>query len=339
MGDATDQPAAPTAADRHGRARLGPVLDRAAWLILPAVLAALSLTVPGYAETGTLAAILEHASVVGLLAIGLSLVVIAGQIDLSIESVLGLSAMTTALLFGGGGVGLGWTLDPPWLVLPVTLAGAVGLGCAAGLVNAALVVRLRLNAFIATLAAYGVLRGAVVATSGGHMATGLPPELHAVVTVTLLGVPGPAWILVAAFLAFGAILARTPFGRQLYAIGGNPKAPIRAAIDAGRTLTVAFVLSGGLAALAGWLLAARFSGATANLGIGLLFETFAAVVIGGVSLKGGTGRLSDVLAGALLLSAIAVLGLPAPYALAVQCALVLTAVLLDRLKTSIRRGF
>ncbi|MFE0754044.1 ABC transporter permease [Inquilinus sp. NPDC058860] len=332
------QPASPTA-DRRRRAWAGPVLDHIVWLILLAVLAAFSLTVPGFFQAGTFTGILQQSTFIGILAIGLSLVIIAGQMDLSIESVLALSAMTTALLLGTTGPGLGWTLDPPWLVVPATLAGAILLGGLIGLVNATLVVRFRINAFIVTLAAYIILFGAAVASSGNRAVAGLPAELRAVGTGTILDVPVPTWILVAVFLAFGLVLARTPFGRRLRVTGGSRPGPD----GAGRLVTIAFVLSGGLAAFAGWLLAASTVRVTPYLGVGMLFETFAAVVIGGVSLKGGAGRLSGVFAGVLLLSAIRtaidLMGMPPHYLQVIQGTLVLAAVLLDTLKPSIRKRY
>ncbi len=126
-------------------------------------------------------------------------------------------------------------------------------------------------------------------------------------------------------------------------IGGNPVATFRAGIRVNKAVAAAFILSGVLAGFAGWLLASRTAGATANLGIGMLFQAFAAVVIGGVSLKGGFGRLSGVFAGVLLLSsiqtAINVMGMPPHYTQMIQGSLVLAAVLLDTLKTSVRRRY
>ena len=342
MDRSVARPASPTA-DRRGAAWIEPVLDHIVWLILLVVLAVFSWTIPSFFQVDTYAGILVNSVFTGILAVGLSLVIIAGQMDLSIESTMALAAMITALMFGTTGTGLGWTLDPPWLVVPVTLLGAVALGCLVGLVNAVLVVRLRINAFIVTLAAFIALRGLVVAFSGGHSVLGLPPEIRVVDITTVFDMPVPAWILIAVFVVFGFILARTPFGRHLSMIGGNPQAASRAGIKADRLVTIAFVLSGGLAAFAGWLLAARTTGAHPNLGIGMLFETFAAVVIGGISLKGGSGRLSGVFAGVLLLTAIqtaiGLTGLPPLTAQAVQGTLVLAAVLLDTLKTSIRKRY
>ena len=148
-------------------------------------------------------------------------------------------------------------------------------------------------------------------------------------------------ILVIAYVVFSVLLTRTRFGRYIYLVGGNQMAPFRAGIDVQRTLFAVFILSGVLAAFAGFLLASRTNGATPNLGLGMLFEVFAAVVIGGVSLKGGVGRLSGVFAGVLLLStidtAINVMGLDASYMQVIRGGLMLLAVMLDSLKTNIRR--
>ena len=124
-------------------------------------------------------------------------------------------------------------------------------------------------------------------------------------------------------------------------IGGNETATHRAGIPVSRNMILVFVLAGAIAGLSGWLLTVRTSGATANLGVGLLFNAFAAVVIGGVSLKGGIGSLPGVYAGVLLLSsintAINLMGLPANVTQVIHGLLVLAAVMLDTFKQTIRR--
>jgi ribose transport system permease protein len=220
---------------------------------------------------------------------------------------------------------------------------ALGTGALIGWLNGTLVVRLEINAFIVTLASYIWGRGLVVALSGGRSVYGLPDAMRAAAVTRLLGVPLLAWVLVATYAVVALMLAKTPFGRHLYMIGGNARASARAGIRVGRNVTLAFILSGTLAGLAGWLLASRTAGATANLGIGMLFQAFAAVVIGGVSLKGGQGRLSGVFAGVLLLSsiqtAINVMGMPPHYTMMIQGTLVLAAVLLDTAKNTLRRRY
>jgi ribose transport system permease protein len=316
-------------------------LDNIVWLILVVVLAVFSLAIPNFLQVGILLNILEQSTFVGIMAVGLSLVIIAGHMDLSIESVLALTAMMTALVFGTHGAGGGLVLEPQWLALPASLLMSLAVGALIGASNAWLAVGLRINAFIVTLASFIWVRGLVVALSGGRSVYGLPDAIRVVAIRSVAGLPVISWITIAVFAVFAFVLTRTPFGRHLVMIGGNPTAAYRAGIRVDRLVGTAFVLSGAIAGLAGWLLAARTAGATANLGTGMLFEAFAAVVIGGVSLKGGTGRLSGVFAGVLLLSSIStainVMGMPPHYTLMIHGGLVLAAVLLDTMKTSLRR--
>jgi ribose transport system permease protein len=225
--------------------------------------------------------------------------------------------------------------------LPVSFLIALAVGAAIGFLNGLLVVRLKMDAFIVTLASFIWVRGLVVALSGGRSAQGLAPEIRFIGTETFLSVPLLAWIAILCFALFTFIMAKTPFGRHITMIGGNKVATFRAGIKVDRLLLVSFVLSGAIAGLAGWLLAIRTSGASAGLGTGMLFQAFAAVVIGGVSLKGGVGRLPGVYAGVLLLhgiqTAINLMGLPAHYTQVILGALVLAAVLLDTVKLQIRQ--
>jgi ribose transport system permease protein len=325
------------------RAMIEFVLDNLVWLILVAAIAVFAATIPNFLQVGILINILQQSAFIGIIAVGLSLTLIAGHMDLSIESVMALSAMTVALVFGTGGAGGGLSLDPAWLALPVSLAMALAVGAAVGSLNGFLVVRFGINAFIVTLASFIWARGLVVALSGGRSVYGLPDAMRVMAVERVAGLPLLAWMLILVYVVFIFVLTQTPFGRHLTMIGGNPTATYRAGIRVGRTVAAAFILSGVLAGFAGWLLASRTAGATANLGIGLLFQAFAAVVIGGVSLKGGQGRLSGVFAGVLLLSsiqtAINVMGMPPHYTQVIQGSLVLAAVLLDTLKNTIRRRF
>jgi ribose transport system permease protein len=319
------------------------LLDNLVWFILVVVIAGFAASIPNFLQLGILLNILEQSTFVGTIAVGLSLTLIAGHMDLSIESVLALTAMVIALVFGTHGAGAGVVLNPEWLALPVSLLIALSIGAAIGASNAFLVVRLGINAFIVTLASYIWVRGLVVALSGGRSVYGLPDSMRIVAVEDLFGVPLLAWMLILVFLAFAFILNKTPFGRHLTLIGGNATAAYRAGIPVDRLVTITFILSGAIAGFAGWLLASRTAGATANLGVGMLFEAFAAVVIGGVSLKGGYGRLSGVFAGVLLLSSIStainVWGMPPHYTQIIRGALVLVAVILDTVKTSIRRRY
>jgi ribose transport system permease protein len=314
------------------------LLDHLVWGILAVILLLCSAVIPHFFQTGIFVNIMVHATFVGLLAIGLSFCIIAGHMDLSIESVMAFAAMLAAFLSATRGSPLGLAL-PGWSTLPVALL----FGALIGLMNGFLVVRLAINAFIVTLAGYIMVRGFGLVLTGGRSMYGLPDDFRWVASADILGVPVLIIILVLAYAVFGFVLRRTRFGRYVYLVGGNPVAPYRAGINVPRVLFAVFILSGVLAALAGWLLAARTNGATPNLGLGMLFEAFAAVVIGGVSLRGGTGRLSGVFAGVLLLStidtAINVMGLDAYYMQVIRGGLMLLAVLLDSATTAVRKRY
>lgn len=322
------------------RATIEFVLDNLVWLMLIVVLVVFSLTVPHFFQFGIFANIFEQSTYVGVMAIGLAIVIISGDLDLSVESTAALSAMVTGLLFASSGVGLGITLEPAWLMVPASLVLALAVGGLVGLINGFLVVRTGMSAFIVTLASFIWVRGLVVAISGGRSAQDLAPAIRVLGIERILGIPLLAWISVVCFAVFAFVMAKTPFGRYVTLVGGNKVATFRAGIDSNRILWSAFVVAGVLAGLAGWLLAIRTSGATANLGVGMLFNAFAAVVIGGVSLKGGIGRLPGVYAGVLLLysihTAINLMGLPAHYTQMILGGLVLAAVLLDTLKLRLR---
>ena len=317
------------------------ILDNLVWFMLVLVLAVFSAAIPNYFQLGIFANIIEASSVLGVMSIGLALVIIAGHMDLSVESVAALSAMAVGILFCSAGIGLGIKLSPEWLMVPVSLLVACAVGAVIGLFNGVLIVKLKMSAFIITLASFIWVRGIVLAVSGGRSAQDLAPAIRWFAIERILGIPLTAWIAIACFLVFSIIMAKTPFGRHLVMIGGNETATFRAGIRVNRNLIIAFVLAGAIAGLSGWLLAIRTSGATANLGVGLLFNAFAAVVIGGVSLKGGVGALPGVYAGVLLLSsintAINLMGLPANFTQVIHGFLVLAAVLLDTFKQRLRQ--
>ena len=317
------------------------VLRHLVWFLLVTVLAVFSLAVPNFFQTGIFINIIESSTMTGVMAIGLAIVIIAGNMDLSVESVAALAAMVTGILFCSHGIGLGWTLEPAWLALPVSVVIALAVGAAIGALNGLFVVRLKMDAFIVTLASYIWVRGAVVAISGGRSAQDLSPSIRFIGIDTFLGIPLIAWIAILAFALFSFIMAKTPFGRHITMIGGNRVATYRAGIRVDRLLFLSFVIAGAVAGLAGWLLAIRTSGASAGLGAGMLFQAFAAVVIGGVSLKGGIGQLPGVYAGVLLLhsiqTAINLMGMPAHYTQMILGSLVLAAVLLDTVKLQIRQ--
>jgi len=186
------------------------VLDNLVWFMLVFVLAVFSIFIPNFFQVGIFANIIEASSVLGVMSIGLALVIIAGHMDLSVESVAALSAMTVGILFCSSGIGIGLQLHPDWLMVPVSLAIALAVGGIIGVINGFLIVRLKMSAFIITLASYIWVRGLVLVVSGGRSAQDLAPAIRWFGIQRLLGLPLTAWIAVACFVIFSLILAKTP---------------------------------------------------------------------------------------------------------------------------------
>src|SRR5690242_11152200 len=207
------------------------LLDNLVWLMLIVALAIFSLTIPQFFQIGIFVNIIEESTYVGVMAIGLAIVIIAGNMDLSVESVAGLTAMVTGVLFCSGGIGLNpdfgaWN----WVIIPGSLLLALAVGGLIGLSNGILVVKLRMNAFIVTLASYIWVRGLVLAISGGRSAQGMVPELRVIGIPVFDFLPPSAFIAILCFIGFSFLMRRTPFGRHITMIGGNKVATFRAGI-------------------------------------------------------------------------------------------------------------
>jgi len=311
------------------------VLDHLVWFILFFILLGLSLGVKGFGQWAIYRNILYHAVFVGILAIGEALAIISREMDLSVESVAALAAILTAWLAGTGRDASGLLING-YLVLIIVSA----LGASIGLFNGLLIVKLRINSFIVTLAGYLMFRAIGLVVTNGHGITRLRAEVVSVARFELFGLPMMVWVLIFAYIFFWLFLTQTRFGQHVYLIGDNREAAFNAGIRVDRVLIGVFILSGMLSGLAGWLLAARTNGAAPNIGMGMLFEAMAAVVIGGVSLQGGVGNLAGVFAGAILLStistAISLLGMPPFYMNVIRGGFILVAVLLDAAVQRIR---
>ncbi len=263
---------------------------RAVWMLLFVGLI-LFIATPLFLTGDNLLNVLLAASVTALLAAGQTYVIILAEIDLSVGAVLGISSIVTA-----------FTLQDQPLVVGLLAGWAVG--AVAGLVNGLLVTKLRMPSFIATLAMMSVLAGLTLQLSQGNPVSIGNDTFLAIGQSDVLGVPNPVWIMLAAFVVFGLVLARSRFGRHVYAVGDNEDAARLAGIEVHRVKILAFVISGLLASTAGFILAARLGTAQPTAGSGLELAAIAAVIIGGTSLAGGRGALAGTLIGALLLGVI-----------------------------------
>jgi ribose transport system permease protein len=235
--------------------------------------------------------VFDQVTVYGILAIGMTLVIITGGIDLSVGSVLAVSAMTTGWLFSIQGL--------PFV--PALLCGLL-IGAAAGLVSGLLITFARLPPFIATLAMMTIARGLASKYTDGNVVSGWPDALNTLNTHRYFGVVTATTafflLLVAVTWAF---LKLRPAGRNLYAIGGNPEVARLAGIPVRLYVIGVYVLSGTLAAVAGMANAARLQTSQPYDGLGYELTAIAAVVIGGASLSGGVGSMGGTLVGVLII--------------------------------------
>ncbi|MEU6578096.1 ABC transporter permease [Streptomyces sp. NPDC046805] len=263
---------------------------RAVWMLL-LVGVILSIASPVFLTSTNLLNVGLATSMVALLAIGQTYVIILAEIDLSVGAALGFSSAVTALVLRDHGL------------LPA-LASGLGVGAAVGLVNGLLVTRTRMPSFIATLAMMSILSGLTLQLTNGDPVGISDYDFEGIGQDYLAGIPVPVWLMVAGYAVFGVLLARTGFGRFVYATGDNLEAARLSGIRTDRVKVLAFVISGLLAALGGFILTARLSTAEPTAGTGLELESIAAVIIGGTSLAGGRGTLLGTLVGALVLGVI-----------------------------------
>lgn len=242
--------------------------------------------------------ILQQSSELSILVIAQSLILICGKFDLSLESTVGIAPMFAAWLMisdvsiGGSGIGISGYAG---------IAVVLATGLLIGLINGLLVVKLRLNAFITTLAMLILLRGITLGITNGQTLFDLPEEFLYLGNAKWLGIPASIWIAGLLFLFFGLMMRYHRIGRAIYAIGGNPEAARVAGIPVERITLGVFIMGSLLASLAGLLLTGRIASVVSSQGQNMIFYVFAASVIGGISLNGGQGRIIGALTGVLLL--------------------------------------
>ena len=229
------------------------------------------------------------ASTVALIAAGLTIVMIAGEIDLSVAAMQAFGGSVAAVLIIRHGV--------PW---PVGVVAALAVGTLAGAISGVVAVIGRLATFITTLAMLGIVQGTAFILTDGQPVNEFPSG-YSVVGNNLVGpVPIAVIVVVAVYLVLHFVLTQTEFGLRIYAVGGNRTAATRVGISHGRMVVAVLALSGFLAALAGIILTSRLNAASGDYGGSDLLPAFAGVIIGGTSLTGGVGSLFGTFAGILI---------------------------------------
>lgn len=291
-------------------------------LVLMCIL--LSFIAPNFSDTTNMLNILKQVSIIAILAAGMTLVILTGGIDLSVGSTVALSGVVSVMLSEKG-------------VHPLAaMAAGVLVGWLMGAVNGFFTAKTKLPSFIVTLGSFTYVRGLAYVLSGGYpivLNSGLFKFMGA---GTILSIPTPIYIMIAVYAVMFLVLKYTMFGRHVYAIGGNEEAARLTGIKVERTLVHVYAISGLLSGLAGIVLAGRLFSGQPTAGVGYELDAIAAVVLGGTSLTGGTGRVQATIIGVLIMGVISngltLLDVSYYWQLVVKGAVILIAVLLDRLR-------
>ena len=233
--------------------------------------------------------ILVAASLVGMVAIGHTYLIIAKQNDLSPGSLAALSGVVVALLLQAG------------LPIPVAILITLCVGAVVGLFNSWMVNFIKIEAFIATLVTQMIVRGAAYIICDGKPVSISNQAFNNIGKVRLIGIPVSVWVMIICLVIFGFILAKTRFGRSVYAIGGSTEAARLAGLNPKRIITTCFIMIGVLTSLGGIIFAARMNAGQPAANVNLEFDAITAVVLGGVSFAGGVGDMGGTVLGILLI--------------------------------------
>lgn len=286
---------------------------------------AITLVAPHFLSSYNLTVVVRQASFVGLVALGQTLVLLLGGIDLSVGANAALSAVVGSLMLTRLGVA-------PALVIPITAV----FGMMLGLINGSLVARLRLSPFIVTLATWEMFAGANLVITEGYPVRPLGKDFDLFGQGSVLGIPVPVLVFLGSALLLTWMLRYTRFGRNIYSIGGNRAAALLVGIRVQRTEAIVYGLSGLFASLAGILYASRMDSAQPSVGEGWLMPAITAAIIGGTSLSGGQGTMIGTVLGTLLMGALSngmsLLNVSGFWERVVVGAVVLIAVLVDLIR-------
>ena len=278
----------------------------------------------------TLNVILENSAVILLSAIGTTLVIIAGQIDLSVGSIFAVSAITSAQLALKG--------VPMFLVI----LWSIGIGAILGFLNGVITVTFRIPAMIVTLASMTIWRGFILWWTKGYWITDLPDAWKALGSTRILNLTLPIWIAFSLGILMIFLVRNLRIFRYVYAVGSNRKAADLIGIARWKILLFILSLNGALAGFSGLLSGSRFFLIPSNIGTGLELSVIAAAVIGGTNIMGGRGRIEGTIIGVILMttisSSLVFLNIDSTWDSAFKGLLILLAIIFDVLRERLRRG-
>jgi erythritol transport system permease protein len=319
-------------------ARVVLILLRArAILVLAALLVLFSVLAPEFFTANNLSILTKHVAITALLAIGMTFVVLTGGIDLSVGSIAGLGGMVAGYLLTQG-IHVGGSAHFPPVAIVILLSIFVCL--AVGTLNGWLVARAGVAPFIATLGTLYIARGAALLISNGKTFPDLGSAAHGDAAFAAFGqsfilhVPSPVWMMAILFVLAWIVAVKTPFGRHVYAVGGNERAARLAGIRVPRVKVATYVFSAFCAALVGLIIASQLEAAHPATGESFELNAIAAVVLGGTSLMGGRGSVTGSLIGAFVIGVLAdglvMLGVSEFWQMVIKGAVIVLAVGLDQ---------
>lgn len=251
---------------------------------------ALWVATPHFLTAANLLNVIEQSAIIGVVAVGMTFVILTGGIDLSVGSIVALSGVLFGLAAHAG-------MSP---LLAALIAVSAGVAC--GVLNGAVITLGTLPPFIATLGMMSVARGVALMLSDGRPISGFPAGFRSIATSRAAGIPLSALIMLATYLVAHFILTRTVVGRYVYAVGGSEEAARLSGVNVRAVKGLAYAISGGLSAVTSLLLIARLDSAQPIAGMAYELDAIAAVVIGGASLLGGSGSVLGTLVGALIMA-------------------------------------
>ena len=287
------------------------------------IAAALSIARPAFLTGPNLVNLVRQISINGILAVGVTYVLLTGGVDLSLGSMVALTGVIAA--------SFAHPQDYP-LAAPILMGVLAGAAC--GALNGWIVTRGRVAPFVVTLGMMTAARGLALVLSGGRPVSNLSPEFVRIGSSNVAGIPGPTLILAVVALVSYVFLGNFKLGRYIYAVGGNEEAARASGIHVGAVKLFAYTVCAALAGLAGVVLASRITTGQPNAGVGYELDAIAAAVIGGASLNGGVGGVGGTILGALLMGVINngldLLNVSSYYQQIVKGVIIVGAVWLDR---------
>ena len=259
-----------------------------------ALIALITTRFPAFVAPANLAAVFNDTSPLIILAIGQMIVILTKCIDLSMAATLALTGMTAALMNGAG------------VPLHLIVLAVIVMGAALGAVNGLLVWKVGIPSIVVTLGTMTIYRGIIFLMTDGKWVNAheMTDGFKALPRMHILGLPVMSWVAIATILIFAIVMRRTALGRAFFAVGGNPHAAVYTGINVGRTQFAAFVISGALAGLVGYLWVARYAVAYVDIAGGFELDVVAACVIGGISIAGGIGSVGGAVLGAIFIGVI-----------------------------------